>query len=84
MPLGSASGFNVKLKTAPGAGESRKFTVLRSTTPTLTCTIAGTGTTCSDAGSQAFSSDDLLAVEHSASNSPAGSPGSWSLLYAVP
>ncbi|CBE67391.1 putative cell wall or antigenic protein (fragment); putative signal peptide (modular protein) [Candidatus Methylomirabilis oxygeniifera] len=85
MPLGSASGFSVNLKTPPGAGTSRKFTVLRSATPTLTCTIAGTGTTCSAAGSQAFSSDDMLAVEHSASTSaPAPSPGSWSLLYAVP
>ena len=85
MPLGSASGFSVSLKTAPGAGASRKFTVLREGIPTLTCTIAGTGQTCSAAGSQAFSSGDKLAVEHSASTSaPAPSPGSWSLLYAVP
>ena len=84
MPLGLASGFSVNLKTAPGAGTSRKFTVLRTNTHTLTCTIT-TGTTCSAAGSQPFSLGDMLAVEHSASTSaPAASPGSWSLLYAVP
>ncbi len=89
MPAGTASVFRVKLKTAPGAGSSRKFTVLHDGTASvpLTCTIANTDTSCSVlAGSQAFVSNEKMAVEHSAFTLPvpAASPGSWSLLYTVP
>ncbi|TAL41179.1 MAG: hypothetical protein EPN89_19360, partial [Methylovulum sp.] len=89
MPLGTARVLRVKLVTAPGAGASRKFTVLRGGAASpLTCTIAGTATTCvvSTAESQAFSDGDGLAIEHSASTvvAPTASEGSWSLLYAMP
>ena len=89
MPAGSASALRVKLKTAPGTGSSRKFTVLRGgIASALTCTIAGSVDECSIlAGSQAFTITERLAVEHSAfdSGSPAlsSSPGKWSLLYTA-
>jgi hypothetical protein len=81
LPVGGTlSNFNVVLNGSPGASDSYAFTIRKnSTTDTsVTCTISGTATTCSDnSNSASFSAGDRVSIKVSASGGPTPRRMGW-------
>lgn len=86
LPSGTASKLVVSLTVAPGLGQSATITIRRNGTNTsLTCTVSGTATTCSNlVDSVVFNSGDLLSVLYTESNSAAASRIRFAFQYNSP
>jgi hypothetical protein len=74
-----------EMKTAPGTGDSRTFTVRRNrAASTITAAVSETNTQNSDTThSEAWSAGDELSVEIVAGGTPANSRASWGLVQVV-
>lgn len=72
----------VTVKTAPGTGTSKIFTLTKNGSATdLVVTISGTNTTGNATGSVSVADGDVLSIVYSVSGSPVASVGSVSLVF---
>jgi len=85
VPSGTASKLVVNLSVAPGGGGSATVTIRKNGVNTaLSCTVADTATTCSNAvGSVSFADGDLLSILYSESGA-AGSRVRFGFEYNAP
>ncbi len=85
LPQGTAERLIVSLTTAPGVGHSATITVRKNGANTaLTCTVAGTDTSCSDVSDAVtFADGDLLSVLYTESGA-AGSRIRFGFEYRSP
>ncbi len=84
MPIaGTVGNFTVFLETAPSTGSSWTLTLRKNGVDTaVTCTVSGTGQTCSDAThTVTFAAGDLVSVRESSVNGPDGTAGQWTATF---
>jgi hypothetical protein len=79
---GTVKNFYVLAQQGPGTGNSWTMTVRKNSTDTsVTCTISGTNTTCSDKSHTAvFAAGDLISV--GVTGDGGAKPGTWSAVFA--
>jgi hypothetical protein len=79
----SASNLYVRISAQPGSGNSYTFTLRKNSADTsLSCSISGTATVCSNSsGAVSFSAGDLISIEITPSSNPASATGSWAIQY---
>jgi len=79
---GNITNFRIILSVAPGAGNSRTFTVrLNGVGTSLAITISGTDTSGTGAGPLSVTPGQVIAVRSTSSGSPAATAVRWSSLF---
>ena len=79
---GTIKDFRINLQLAPGSSKSRTFTVRKNgSDSSLSVDVINLQFQNSDSGSESVSQGDVLAVKHTAANSPTVSNAAWSLTF---